>query len=102
MTLTNTDTTNNEQQSGVHEEWQGMGDELVATMKKLFKEGNIRRIIIKHEGQTVMEIPLTVGVAGTLLAPWLAAIGAMGALLTHCTIEVVRTEKPSEPPVAQS
>jgi hypothetical protein len=49
-----------------------------------------------------MEIPLTVGVVGTLLAPWLAALGAMGALLTHCTIEVVRTEKPGEPPQTQS
>ena len=79
-----------------------MGDELVATMKKLFKEGNIRRIIIKHDGQTAMEIPLTVGVVGTLLAPWLAAVGAMGALLTHCTIEVVRSESPGAPPVAHS
>ena len=102
MTQTKTDTTRNEKQSGIHDEWQGMGDELVATMKKLFKEGNIRRIIIKHDGQTAMEIPLTVGVVGTLLAPWLAAVGAMGALLTHCTIEVVRTENPGEPPVAQS
>lgn len=78
-----------------------MGEQLVPTMKKLFNEGNIRRIIIKHEGQTVMEIPLTVGVVGTLLAPWLAAIGAMGALLTHCSIEVVRTESPGEVSVAQ-
>jgi hypothetical protein len=45
---------------------------------------------------------LTIGVAGTLLAPWLAAIGAMGALLTHCTVEVVRVERPGEPFVAQS
>ncbi len=72
-----------------------MGDQLVPTMKRLLNEGNIRRIIIKHEGQTVIEIPLTVGVVGTLLAPWLAAIGAMGALLTHCSIEVVRAESPN-------
>ncbi|GHO65422.1 hypothetical protein KSC_043140 [Ktedonobacter sp. SOSP1-52] len=79
------------------EEFQVMGEQLVATVKRLFHEGNVRRIIIKHEGQPTMEIPLTIGVVGTLLAPWLAAIGAMGALLTHCTVEVVRTEKPGEP-----
>jgi hypothetical protein len=62
------------------EEFQVMGEQLVATVKRLFHEGNVRRIIIKHEGQPTMEIPLTIGVVGTLLAPWLAAIGAMG----HC------------------
>jgi hypothetical protein len=77
-------------------------EELVATVKKLFHEDKIRRIIIKHEGQTALEISLTVGAVGTLLAPWLAALGAMGALLTHCTIEVVRSDSPGEPPVAHS
>jgi Domain of unknown function (DUF4342) len=96
MTQTKTHTTERE-----HEEWQVKGEELVATMKKLFHEGNVRRIIIKHEGQTALEIPLTVGVVGTLLVPWLAALGAMGALLTQCTIEVVRTDSPGEPPVVQ-
>jgi Domain of unknown function (DUF4342) len=62
-------------------------------------EGNVRRII-KHEGHTVLEIPLTVGVVGTLVAPWLAAVGAVGALLTQCSMEVVRTESPGEPPMA--
>jgi len=77
------------------------GGQLVDAVKKLVHEGNVRRIIIKHEGQATLEIPLTAGVAGTLLAPWLAALGAMGALLTHCTIEVVRADSPGEPPVAQ-
>jgi hypothetical protein len=63
-------------------------------------EGNVRRII-KHEGHTLLEIPLTVGVVGTLVAPWLAAVGATGALLTPCSIEVVRTDNPDEPPMAQ-
>ena len=99
MTQTNSDTTEREQQPGKHEEWHVMGKELVATVEKLFHEGNVRRIIIKHEGQTVLEIPLTIGVVGTLLAPWLAAIGAVGALLTHCTVEVVRTDNPGETPV---
>ena len=78
-----------------------MGDELVATMKKLLHEGNVRRIIIKHDGHSALEIPLTVGVVGTLVAPWLAAVGAMGALLTQCSIEVVRTDSSIESPVGQ-
>ena len=102
MTQTDPNTSAGAQHPGDREEWQVKGEELVATVKRLFHEGNVRRIIIKHEGQAAMEIPLTVGVVGTLLAPWLAALGAMGALLTHCTIEVVRTEKPGEPPQTQS
>ena len=102
MTQTHPDTTEREQRPAEHEEWQVRGEELVATVKRLLHEGNVRRIIIKHEGQTVLEIPLAIGAVGTLLVPWLAALGAMGALLTHCTIEVVRTESPGEPPVARS
>ena len=97
-------TTETGQGAGEREEWHVKGEELVATLKQLFHEGNIRRIIIKHEGHTVVEIPLTIGVITTLVAPWLAAVGAMGALLAQCTVEVVRsdqpTERPSEPPVA--
>jgi hypothetical protein len=99
MTQTNSDTTGREQQPGTHEEWQVMGGELVASVEKLFHEGNVRRIIIKHDGQTVLEIPLTIGIVSTLIAPWLAAIGAVGALLTHCTVEVVRTNNPDKTPV---
>jgi hypothetical protein len=90
------------QQQDTREEFQVMGDQLVATVKNLFHEGNVRRITIKHDEQTVLEIPLTIGVVGTLIAPWLAALGAMGALLTHCTVEVIRTDSPGEPPVAQN
>jgi hypothetical protein len=86
------------QHAGKHEEWHVLGSDLAASVKQLIHEGNVRRIIIKHEGQTALEIPLTVGVVGTLLAPWLAAVGAMGALLTHCTLEVVRTDGPDTPP----
>ena len=102
MTQTDTHTPSAGQQQEYREELHVMGGQLVTTVEQLLHEGNVRRIIIKHEGQTALEIPLTVGVAGTLLAPWLAALGAMGALLTHCTIEVVRTDSPGEPPVAQS
>jgi hypothetical protein len=101
MTQTDPNTTGGEQREASREEWQVAGEELVTTVKKLVHEGTVRRINIKHEGQTAIEIPLTAGVVGTLLAPRLAAVGAMGALLTHCTIEVVRTERPGDPPVAQ-
>jgi len=71
------------------EEYNVSGDSLVAKVKELAHEGNIRRIIIKNEeGKTLVEIPLTWGVVGMLLAPSLAAIGAIAALVTDCTILV--------------
>lgn len=76
------------------EEWQVMGEQLAETVEKLIHEGNIRRIIIKKEGHTILEIPLTVGVVGVIIAPMLAAVGALGAALTNCTVEVIRTERP--------
>src|SRR5437588_9761156 len=76
------------------EELQVMGEQLLARVKELVHEGNVRRIIIKQEGHTIMEIPLTVGVVGVLVAPALAAIGAIGALIAQCSIEVVRSERP--------
>ena len=78
------------------EELQVMGEQLLARVKELVHEGNVRRIIIKQEGHTIMEIPLTVGVVGAIMAPALVAIGAIGALLSQCSIEVVRSERPGE------
>ncbi len=75
-----------------HEEINVMGDQLVSTVERLIHEGSVRRIIIKHEGRIMMEIPLTIGVVGVLVAPMLAAVGAIGAALTNCTVEVIRTE----------
>jgi hypothetical protein len=76
------------------EELQVMGEQLLAKVKELVHEGNVRRIIIKHEGQTIVEIPLTFGLAGVILAPVWAAVGVLGALLARCSIEVIRMEKP--------
>jgi CBS domain-containing protein len=71
------------------EEFQVNGDALLSKIKELLHEGNIRRIIIKNEdGRTLIDMPLTVGVMGILLAPQLAAIGAIAALVTHGTIVV--------------
>jgi len=66
-------------------------NELVDSVKRLVHEGNVRRVVIKQEGRTVVEFPLTVGVVGTVLAPVLAAVGAIAAVLTECTLEVERS-----------
>jgi hypothetical protein len=79
------------------EEIQVSGEALVAKVKELVHEGNIRRIIIKNEeGRTLIEIPLTLGVIGAVLAPVWAAIGAVAALLTESTIVVERVKTPNE------
>ncbi len=71
------------------EEFKVDGEKLIAKIKEVIHEGNIRKIIIKDkEGKTVMEIPMTFGIVGALLAPQLAAIGAVAALLTEATIVV--------------
>lgn len=73
------------------EQFKVYGHELVKKIKELIKEGNIRRIIIKDEkGKGMMEIPVTFVVVGAFFAPVLAAIGALAALMTKCTIEVER------------
>ena len=76
------------------EEFKVSADDLVKTIKKLLHEGNVRRIIVKDEkGKTLFDMPVTIGVVGTILAPWLAALGVIGALATNCTIVVERTVK---------
>lgn len=74
------------------EEFQVNGEELIGKIKGLLHEGNIRRVIIRNEeGNTLIVLPLTLGVVGALLAPQLAALGAIAALLTKGTIVVERT-----------
>lgn len=76
------------------EEFEVNGDMLMAKIKELLHEGNIRRIIIKNEeGRALVDIPLSVGVLGTLVAPQLAALGAIAALVTRGTIVVERSEE---------
>jgi hypothetical protein len=73
------------------------GEELVATVKALVHEGNIRRIAIKdREGKVLIEVPLTLGVVGALFLPTLAAIGALAALVSECTIVVERVRPADE------
>jgi hypothetical protein len=81
------------------EEFQVKGDEILQKIKELLREGKIRRIIIKtDEGRTLLDIPLTFGVLGALLAPQLAALGALAALVTQATIVVEKVERTSQEP----
>lgn len=75
------------------EEFKVEGEKLLAKIKELIHEGNIRKVIIKDkEGKTMMEIPMTLGVVGALIAPQLAAIGAIAALLTEATVVIEKME----------
>ncbi len=84
---------------GRFEEFEVAGEQLVTTVKRLVHEGNVRRIIVKNEeGQTFLEIPLTVGVVGAMLIPLWAALGALAALVSGFRIVVEKAEPaaPSE------
>lgn len=75
------------------EEFQVSGEKLVAKIKELIEEGNIRRITIKdQEGDTLIEVPLTLGVVGAIIVPVWAAIGALAALVANLTIVIERVE----------
>ena len=74
-----------------NESFKVSGTQLLDAVKKVLHEGNVRRVIIKQDARTIVEFPLTVGVIGAVLAPVLAAVGALAAVLTECTIEVERT-----------
>jgi hypothetical protein len=79
-----------------HESFKVTGEELLSKVKEIIKEGNARRIIIKNEKDvTIIEFPLTIGAVGVILAPIFAAVGALAALATHCTI-IVEKRDPEE------
>ena len=73
------------------------GDELLSKIKEIIKEGNARRVIIKNEKEeTIIEFPLTIGAIGVVLAPVFAAVGAIAALVTDCTIVVEKKDEHEE------
>lgn len=75
------------------ETFRSTGDDLLKKVKELIHEGNIRKITIKgKDGKTIIVIPLTLGVVGAVISPALAAVGAIAALVTECTISVEREE----------
>ncbi len=80
----------------VPNEFKVKGEELLKKVRELLHEGNVRRILIKDEkGNTFMEIPLTLGVAGVVLAPALVAVGALAAMASSFAVEVVRRDDPA-------
>ena len=81
------------------EEFKVKSEEIIEKVKELIHEGNVRRLIIKDEdGKVYLEIPVTFGVIGAIIAPALAAVGAVAAMVANLKIEVIRTEEPDKPP----
>ena len=81
------------------EEIQVLGKDLVDKVKSLVHEGNVQRVIVKDDtGHTFMEIPVTLAAVGVLIAPLLAALGALSALVAKFTIVIVRNEPPPDKP----
>jgi hypothetical protein len=84
----------------VKERFTVAGSELVAKVKKIAREGNVRRVRLIHKEKTLLDIPLSVGApvaaVGIIAAPVLAAVAAVAAMVTECTIEVEREEEPEK------
>ena len=79
------------------ERYRVAGDKVIGKIKELLHEGNVRRIIIRDgEDRVLIEIPLTIGVVGAVLAPMWAAIGAVAALVADCSIEVEHSEEEAD------
>ena len=82
------------------ESFKADGAAIADKIRDIVHEGNVRRVVVKHEGRTIAEFPLTAGVVGAVLAPVLAAVAALVALLKDCSIHVERespADKPQEP-----
>lgn len=78
-----------------HARWETIkveGSEVVEHVKELIHEGNVRRIVIRQDDRIIAEFPLTFGVIGALIAPVLAAVGAIAAIVKDCTIDIQRSE----------
>ena len=78
------------------ESFKAESENVVDKIKSVIHEGNVRRVIVQHEGRTIAEFPLTAGVVGTVLAPVLAAVGALVALLKDCTVHIERVAEESQ------
>ena len=82
----------------MREEFKVKGDQVVTKLKELLHEGNVRHIVIKNdEGRVLIEFPVSIGLAGAVLLPVWAAVGAVAAMVTNCTIEVERTDEEEDP-----
>ena len=84
---------------------EGTTEQILAQIKRLIDEGNVRRVLVKQQGKVIAEFPLTVGVVGTVIAPLAAALGALTAVLADCSIEVEKVAPATTsatPPAAAS
>ena len=91
------DTTNESNGGSRKERYKVAGDRVVEKLKELLHEGNVRHVVIKNDdGRTLIEFPVSIGVAGALLLPVWAAVGAVAAVVTNCTIEIERTDDGEE------
>ena len=88
--------------AGTWESIKGDANTIAEKLKGLVHEGNVRRVVVKHDGRTVAEFPFTAGVVGAVIAPVLAAVAAIAAMLKDCTLEIERVDHDvkSEPPSA--
>lgn len=74
---------------------QADGDQIVEQLKQLIHEGNVRRVVVEHDGHVVAEFPLTAGIVGLVVAPVVAAVGVLIAMLKDCTIQIERIDTPA-------
>ena len=77
------------------ESFKADGDQMVERLKQLIHEGNVRRVVVEHDGHTVAEFPLTAGIVGVVVAPVVAAVGVLIAMIKDCTIQIERGDAPS-------
>ena len=87
-------------QRGWQETIKVQGEHLMEQVRRLVHEGNVRRVVVKQGDKTIAEFPLTIGVVGAAIAPPLAAIGALAALLTDCSVELERVNEGEQPAIA--
>jgi hypothetical protein len=73
------------------------GKDVLGYVKKAVEEGNARRIVIKQKGNKIVEFPLTIGVVGAVFAPMLAAVGAIAALVSECSVEIEKVVSDAKP-----
>lgn len=88
------------QDSSRIEEQQVSGNQLLGTLKRIVREGNVRRVVVKNaSGRTLLDVPLTAGVVGAALLPFWAAVGGLAALAARYTLVVERIDQPKPPAV---
>lgn len=79
------------QEKIVREEYSVSSKDLVSKIKEIIHEGNVTKIIVKNErGETLLEIPVTIGILGVIITPWITTLGIIAAMMSRCRIVVER------------